>query len=156
MLRSIQDFQLLQKIYSDYAIFSGLHINLCKSNVLCVNTPDYLLNALHETGVNTPTTIKYLGIQLSTTVKDTINNTIHAVQSKSVRRRILATSTPTDMLHRSILLNRTLIPLYSHVFMSLPAFPDHIQQICTDIANFMWQKLNDGVFRNKSKLVAKK
>ncbi len=155
MLQSLQDFRQLQNIYSDYATVSGLHINLRKTNVLCINTPDHLLNALHEIGVNTPTTIKYLGIQLSTTLKDTINNTIHAVQSKSVRRRILATSTPTDMLHRSILLNRTLIPLYTHIFMSLPAFPDHIQQICTDITNFMWQKMSDGVLRNKRKLVAK-
>ena len=154
-LQNIQDFQQLQSVYSSYTAVSGLNINLQKTNVLCINTPEHLVHQLQDLGVSTPTSIKYLGIQLGTSIQNTVDDTITKIDTKSLRRRILATSTPTDMLHRAILVNRTLIPLYTHVFMALPISTTYLQNLATDIEKFMWQKHEDGGPRNKRRLVAR-
>ena len=46
----------------------------------------------------------------------------------------MATTPPTDLLHRATLINRALIPIYNHVFtvhMSLPITTQITKDLCT-------------------------
>ncbi len=45
---------------------------------------------------------------------------MEAIDPKAIKRRILATTPPTDILHGAVLINMALIPIYKHVFMALP------------------------------------
>ena len=77
------------------------------------------------------------------------------IQPKRVQRRIKATTPPTDLLHRAVLINSALIPIYNHVFMALPLGGGQADVLHKEILKFLWTKQKDGVTKNKRKLVAK-
>ncbi len=60
-------------------------------------------------------------------------------QRKRIKRRILATTPPTDLLHRALLINTALIPIYNHIFMALPTQEDYMndnKDFTVDDVNF--------------------
>ena len=99
-----------------YTKVSGLNINISQSTALCINTDPAIVNIIQETGIQTPNTIRYLRVQLGQT-------TIEHINPKAIRRRILATTPPTDLLHRATLINRALIPIYNGFPTSLNVVP---------------------------------
>jgi hypothetical protein len=78
------------------------------------------------------------------------------IEPKAVKRRILATTPPTDTLHRATLVTTALIPVYNHVFMALPVEPQHTESLFSEILRFLWTKQVDGRTMQKRRLVAKK
>jgi hypothetical protein len=52
-----------------------------------------------------------------------------AIDPKAIERRILATTPPTDMLHRALLVNLAFTPIYNHVFMALPVTSNHTDEL---------------------------
>jgi hypothetical protein len=107
-------------LYESYMGVSGLNINIKKSIALCVNTPPALCEHLQPMGMSTPSTIKHLGLHLGKTISSTVLTTMAQIEPKAIKRRILATTPPTDVLHRVTLVTTALIPVYNHVFMALP------------------------------------
>jgi hypothetical protein len=79
-----------------------------------------------------------------------------SIEPKLVKRRILATTPPTDVLHRATLVTTALIPVYNHVFMALPVEPRHTEPLFSEILRFLWTKQVDGHPKQKRRLVAKK
>jgi hypothetical protein len=75
------------------------------------------------------TSAKHLGIHLAPTIEATIEATMAAIDPKAIERRILATTPPTDMLHRALLVNLAFTPIYNHVFMALPISSNHIDEL---------------------------
>jgi hypothetical protein len=47
----------------------------------------------------------------------------------AIKRKILVTAPPTDILHRATLINSAMTPLYNHILMALPATGDDLQSL---------------------------
>jgi hypothetical protein len=92
-------------IYEQYTGVSGLNINVSKTTALCINTVRDVQEGLERAGLSLTTSAKHLGIHLAPTKEATIDATIAAIDPKAIERRILATTPPTDMLHRALLVN---------------------------------------------------
>jgi hypothetical protein len=107
-------------------------------------------------GMTTPDTIKHLGLHLGKTISTTVLTTMTQIEPKTIKRRILATTPPTDVLHRATLVTTALIPIYNHVFMALPVEPIHTENLFSKILRFLWTKQVDGWIAQKRRLVAKK
>ncbi len=144
------------RIYNDFKQVSGLNINIAKTSVLCINTGNEIVRSLQEIGLSTPDDLKHLGIRLCKTMIGTVTATIQNIDTKAAQRRILATTPPTDMLHRATLLNVAYMPLYNHVFMALPIPMEEENRIQQDIQKFMWTKTRDGIQLQKRRMISKK
>jgi hypothetical protein len=68
---------------------------------------------------------------------------------------VLATCRPTDLLHKSKLINAALTPLYNHLFMTIPTEEQHEKKIFDQILKFLWTRQVDGVTYYKRRLVSK-
>jgi hypothetical protein len=80
---------------------------------------------------------------------------MEAIDPKAIKRRMLAITPPTDMLHRAVLVNVALIPIYNHVFMALPVDKAYIHDLQKEILKFLWTRQLDGHTKQKWRLVAK-
>jgi hypothetical protein len=122
------------EIYNRYTGVSGLNINMGKSSALCINTPPDLLQQLQQKGFETPDNMRHLGIELGKTVDSTMRETLQKIDLKSLKRRKLATTPPTDILHRATLVNSAMVPLYNHVLMALPTTEQELQPLNKEIS----------------------
>jgi hypothetical protein len=155
-LNSAEDINPLLDIYNRYTGVSGLNINVRKSAALCVNTSPEIMLGLREKGLTTPATVKHLGIELSQTIEETVENTLNKIDLKAAKRRIMATAPPTDMLHRATLINRALTPIYNHVFMALPVQDKDVDPLYKEIQLFLWSKTVNQETVQKRRLVSRK
>jgi hypothetical protein len=94
--------------------------------------------------MTTPNSIKHLGLHLGKTISSTVIVTMAKIEPKIIKRRILATTQPTDVLHRATLVTTALIPVYNHVFMALPVELLHTENLFSEILRFLWTKQVDG------------
>ncbi len=78
-----------------------------------------------------------------------------AIDSKAIERRILATTPPTDILHRALLVNLAFTPIYNHVFMVLPITSNHIDELQKAVLKLLWTRQHDGQTKQKRRLVAR-
>ena len=74
---------------------------------------------------------------------------------KLVKRRILATTPPTDLLHRALLINTAYVPIYNHILMALPLTTHNLEELDKGVRTFFWTKQVEGVTFQKRRLVAK-
>ncbi len=135
-LRSADDIQPIIDLYNQYTTVSGLNINIRKTTALCINTSPEITQGLNQKGIETPEVCKHLGIYLGKTIERTIEETMRNTEAKRIKRRILATTPPTDLLHRAFLINTALIPIYNHIFMALPTQEDHMKDLQKEVTNF--------------------
>jgi hypothetical protein len=154
-LRAPEEILPLLDIYSDYQKVSGLNINISKSKALCINTSEEVIEGLQNMQINTPTHVKHLGIYLGETIESTINATMRETESKLIKRRILATTPPTDLLHRALLVNTAFTPIYNHILMALPVPQTILEELDAEVGSFFWTRQKDGETKQKRKLVAK-
>ncbi len=124
-IRSANDIQPIIGLYNQYTTVSGLNINIRKTTALCINTPPEIIQGLNQIGIEKPEVCKHLGIFIGKTIERTIENTMRNTEAKHIKRRILATTPPTHLLHRALLINSALILIYNHIFMALPTQEDH-------------------------------
>jgi hypothetical protein len=78
------------------------------------------------------------------------------IDLKSIKRRILATTLPPDILHRAPLINSAMVPLYNHVLMALPTTEQELQPLDKKILSFLWTRTVDSETVQKRSLVASK
>ncbi len=81
--------------------------------------------------------MRHLGIELATTIEDTVRETMQKIDMKAVKRRILATTPPTDILHRATLINAAMVPMYNHVFMAFPVAEEDLNTLHKEILSFL-------------------
>jgi hypothetical protein len=155
-LTEADQLQPILSLYDEYTGVSGLNINIAKTTALCVNSSEQLCERLRHMGMATPDNAKHLGILLGKTMDSTVEVTMAAIEPKLIKRRILATTPPTDVLHRATLVTTALIPVYNHVFMALPVEPRHTESLFSEILRFLWTKQVDGNTKQKRRLVAKR
>ncbi len=94
--------------------------------------------ASRELGIETPEHIKHLGLYLGKNIQDTVTETMRQIDPKALKRRIFATTPPTDLLHRALLLNTAYIPMYNHVFMALPTLINQGDALQKEVLSFLW------------------
>jgi hypothetical protein len=70
--------------------------------------------------------------------------TMRNTEPKRIKRRILGTTPLTDILHRALLINTALIPIYNHIFMALPVQKEMTKRLHQEILDFLWTKQHDG------------
>jgi hypothetical protein len=100
--------------------------------------------------------MRHLGIELAKTIEDTVRTTMQKIDVKAVKRRILATTPLTDILHRATLINSAMVPLYNHVFMVLPVADEDMTTLHKEVLSFLWTRTNDSNSIQKRRLVAAK
>jgi hypothetical protein len=142
-LSTAADLQPLLQVYAEYQQVSGLNVNIQKTQALCINTPGAVLAGLQALGIETPEIIKHLGLHLGQDIERTVTETMIKIDPKALKRRILATTPPTDLLHRALLIKTALIPIYNHVFMSLPTFKEQSDLLHKEVLNFLWTRQVD-------------
>jgi hypothetical protein len=121
-VQNADQIQSILQLYDEYTGVSGLNINVHKTTALCINTSREVREGLERTGLSLTNTAKHLGIYLAPTIEATVEATMAAIDPKAIERRILATTPPTDLLHRALLVNIAFTPIYNHVlwhFLSL-------------------------------------
>jgi hypothetical protein len=65
--------------------------------------------------------------------------TLQKIDTKPLKRRILAMTQPMDILHRASLINSAMIPLYNHVLMAHPT-TDDLASRYKEILSFLWTR----------------
>jgi hypothetical protein len=133
-----------------------LNINVSKTTALCINTNRDIQEGLEQAGLALTNSAKHLGIHLAPTIEATVEATMAAIDPKAIERRILATTPPTDMLHRALLANMAFTPIYNHVFMALPITGNYTDELQKAILKLLWTRQFEGQTKQKRRLVAKK
>ena len=154
-IESANDLQPIINLYNQYTTVSGLNINIRKTTALCINTSPRVIQGLNQMGIETLETCKHLGLHLGKNIEDTMEVTMRNTEPKRIKRRILGTTPPTDILHRALLINTALIPIYNHIFMALPVQKEMTKRLHQEILDFLWTKQHDGETIQKRRLVAK-
>ncbi len=154
-LQDAEQLQPILQLYDQYTGVSGLNINVRKSTALCINTTRDIQEGLERAGLTITNSAKHLGIHLAPTIEATVEATMVAIDPKAIERRILATTPPTDMLHRALLVNLAFSPIYNHVFMSLPVPGNHIDDLQKAVIKMLWTRQIDGRTKQKRRLVAR-
>ncbi len=137
-LQAIEQLEPLLEISDHYTGVSGLNINVKKSSALGINSAPTLIQDLQHKGFSMPNNMRHLGIELAKTIEDTVRETMQKVDLKAVKRKILATTLPTDILHRATLINSAMVPLYNHVLMTLPVTETELNPLHKEILSFLW------------------
>jgi hypothetical protein len=153
-VQTIGQLEPLLALYDRYTGVSGLNINVNKSSALCINSPPSLIQSLQRKGFSTPDSMRHLGIELAKTIEETTTATMQKIDVKAVKRRILATTPPTDILHRATLINAAMVPLYNHAFMALPITREDTEMIHKEVLSFLWTRTNNSNSIQKRRLVA--
>jgi len=154
-LQSNNDIHIIHDIYENYTSVSGLKINYNKSSALCMNTDENILRSISDAGISIVESTDCLGIILAKTIEETVTQTIQKIEPKAIKRRIMATAHPANMLHKSILLNIAVQPIFNHAFMALPIFDDTVKNLFEEIYKFLWTSQKDSVTIYKRKLVSR-
>jgi hypothetical protein len=94
-------------------------------------------------GIETPETCKHLGLNLGKSIEDTMEATMRNTEPKRIKRKILGTTPPTNILHRALLINTALVPIYNHIF-TLPVRKETMKSLHKKILDFLWTKQQNG------------
>jgi hypothetical protein len=100
--------------------------------------------------------VRHFGIELGKTIEDTMRETLPEIGTKLQKRRILATTPPTDILHSATLINPVMIPLYNPILMALPATEENLVSLHKEILSLLWKQAVDSETIQKRCLVASK
>ena len=155
-LRTSEDLRGVLSTYEGYYNVSGLKVNVNKTMALCINTTEELKEGIRNIGVSTPEHIKHLGLHLGKNIELTMAETLRQISPKAIQRRIMATTPPTDMLHRSLLINTAFTPIYNHVMMALPIGTEHTAELDKVIKDFLWTRQKEGQTRQRRIRVSKR
>jgi hypothetical protein len=154
-LQRAEQIHSILEVYDQYTGVSGLNVNVSKTTALCINTSGDVREGLEQAGLALTNTAKHLGIHLAPTIEATVEATMAAIDPKAIERRILATTPPTDMLHRALLVNIAFTPIYNHVFMALPITSNYTDELQKAILKLLWTRQLEGQTKQKRRLVAR-
>jgi hypothetical protein len=155
-IQQADQIQSILQLYEQYTGVSGLNINESKTTALCINTSRDIQEGLEQAGLSLTNSAKHLGIHLALTIDATVEAMMAAIDPKAIEWQILATTPPTNMLHRALLVNLAFTPIYNHVFMALPITSNYTDELQKAVLKLLWTRQLDGHTKQKRRLVAKK
>ena len=99
---------------------------------------------LQNSQINTTAHSKHLGFYLGEAMQATVLETLRHADLKLMKRRILATTHPTDMLHREQLVNMAFTPILNRILMALPISDNPLQELDKEVRDFFWTRRQSG------------
>jgi hypothetical protein len=136
-------------IYNKYTAVSGLCINPAKTELLAINTAQELIQEIQDqTGISTVDILTLLGIKLANTLQGCINATYDHIDTKAIVRQIRITTKKAHMLHRRLLIQASLSPMYTHAFMALGSTEETNKKITDIIRTGMWTQMEGHASKN--------
>jgi hypothetical protein len=140
--RAADDVRDILNIYNKYTGVSGLHINPSKTELLTINTEQDLTQEIQErTGISTVGTLTLLGIKLTDTLQGSIAATYDHIDTKAITRQIRISTKKAHMLHRRLLIQASLAPMYTHAFMALGSTAEVNKKISDMIRTGLWTQM---------------
>jgi hypothetical protein len=149
-----EQIQPIINVYDQYTGVSGLNMNVNKTTALCINTEQAVQEGLVHAGLTSLS--KHFGLYLTPSLEETVTATMEHINPKALKRRILVTTLPTDILYRATLINAALLSIYNRVFMSLPVGKAHTEELDKKVLKFLWTRQIEGQTMQKRRLVARK
>ncbi len=133
------DIAAIISIYDRYTAVSGLQVNPLKTELLAINTtPDTIQNITELTGITPVQQLTLLGIKLTPTYNGSKQATYAHIDTKAILRQMRISAKKTHMLHRRLIIQATLAPMYAHAFMALGSTTEVNKQIADLIKTGMW------------------
>ncbi len=134
-----QDIADILHIYNRYTAVSGLCINATKTELLTVNTaPDLVHGITTLTGISTVQQLTLLGVRYTNTYQGSIQATYAHIDTKAIARSMRIATRAVHMLHRRLVIQSTLAPMYSHAFMAFGSTTEVNKTIADLIRKGMW------------------
>jgi hypothetical protein len=138
-VREPQDIANILGIYTQYTAVSGLRINTVKTELLTINTAQQLVQDITAlTGITAVNQLTLLGVRYTNTYQGSIDATFTQIDTKAMARRMRITTRATHMLHRRLVIQATLEPIYSHAFMAFGSNAAINKKIAELIKEGMW------------------
>ncbi len=148
-VRAAQDVEDIMNIYNKYTAVSGLRINPAKTELLAINTAKELIQEIQaQTGISTVDTLTLLGIKLANTLQGCINATYEHIDTKAIVRQIRISTKKAHMLHKRLLIQASLSPMYAHAFMALGSTEEVNKKITDMIRSGMWAQMEGQESKN--------
>jgi hypothetical protein len=100
-------------LYDRYTEASGLNIHVWKSTYYIFNCSPDPYEELQSKGISTPETeilFLYLGLEPASNMNTTLRETFQKIDLKAIKRYILATTPPTNILHSAALIISAMTP----------------------------------------------
>ncbi len=134
-----QDIAEILQIYNRYTIVSGLYINAAKTELLTINTAPELVQGITTlTGISAVDQLTLLGVRYTNTYQGSIQATYAHIDTKAIARRMRIVTKAVHMLHRRLVIQSTLAPMYSHAFMAFGSTSEVNKSIAELIKQGMW------------------
>jgi hypothetical protein len=86
-------------------------------------------------------TLTLLGIKLTDTLQGSIAATYDHIDTKAITRQIRISTKKVHMLHRRLLIQASLAPMYTHAFMALGNTPEINKKISEMIRTGLWTQM---------------
>jgi len=153
--RNVQQVKGLIQVFHDYTKVSGLKINIKKSEVMCINTPEDLEDNIKEqVGLKVVEGMKHLGIQLRKSIQQVYDSTIEEISNRAAGKANRIHSSHADMWHKKQLIMHAYIPAYYHLFNVIGIRDTTAEELDKKIGNLLWTKKENGIEKKKRRLVA--
>ena len=119
-VQSSQQVKEIIQVYEDYAKVSGLRVNVEKTEIMCINTPELLKQSIqNDTGIQVVTELRHLGIEIRASYQDTVQASFNKTIQRTESRYSRINTSHADMFHKRQLITQAYIPSFTHLFMSL-------------------------------------
>lgn len=150
--------QLLEilEVFRDFGKVSGLQINLAKTELLHINTPDGLVEQIRSlTGISMVNKARYLGLQIGKSVgesktlsiqhaKEVIENKVAKIQGRKL-----------SLFHKRLLLNMAVLPTFNHICMVFGPDADFNEWYEGIVVKALWYRNKQGLELRGRHLVAR-
>ncbi len=113
-----------------------------KTKLLTINTPQALLQEIEtRTGITSVDSLTLLGVGLTNTYHGSRQATFAHTDTKAMARQIRISSKAAHMLHRRLIIQSALAPMYTHAFMAFGSTPKVNKQLAEIIKKGMWTQV---------------
>lgn len=156
-ISSLAEFTEYIQPMIDYYEVSGLKNNLSKTSIMVINQEqEFQEDIIHaELGAIVPS-FRYLGIILSDSVQNIIEETKEHIVGKMLHKLEIMNRYNVDMLHRTLMFRMGFIPMIHHVFLSLPSEAAAIEMVEKRIQELLWTRTKEGIRKKGRILISKK
>ena len=143
LVLSVQNIGQLAEIFKlldDYAGISGVKINTSKSHILYINTPDQLKREINQSQYNMKYSepMTHLGIQLCSTMEDTINANHEQLRTKLKHGCANAQRFSNDIIKKALVVKTLLTSIPVHKFQVIPFKQVHHTEYNKIIREAVW------------------
>jgi hypothetical protein len=136
------EFAQVLDIYNRYTDVSSLNINLAKPELLTINTPlDLVQDIADNTGITAVDTLTLLGVRIMNTYNGSRQAIFAHKDTKAIARQVRISSKAAHILHRRLIIQSALSPMYTHAFMTFCSTRDINKQIADLIKKSMWTQV---------------